>query len=97
MTATLPRNLGIPVRQSTRIPDFKFLNQPRPQSCHCEPAEYAIMGSLSIVALSLLLVWITSHLWTFRRNYHAARATGVPMIVCLYDPDSVSAAPKYSY
>jgi hypothetical protein len=53
-----------------------------------------MMGLLSIVALSVLLMWITSHLWTFRCNYHAARATDLPMVACLYDPDSVSIALK---
>jgi hypothetical protein len=49
-----------------------------------------MMGLLLIGVISILLIWITSHLRIFIRNYNAARATGLPIVICPYDPDSVS-------
>ncbi|KAH3947634.1 hypothetical protein HBH53_112200 [Parastagonospora nodorum] len=48
-----------------------------------------MMGLLLIGIVAILLIWIMSHLRIFIRNYNAARATGLPIVICPYDPDSV--------
>jgi hypothetical protein len=37
-----------------------------------------------------LLLWIAFQLRVLFRNYHAACATGLCIVICPYDPDSVS-------
>ena len=48
------------------------------------------MISLFSGLLVILLLHITSTLWRLNRNYQAARLTGLPVVVCPYDPDGVS-------
>lgn len=45
-----------------------------------------------IVAFS---IWVTSQLRTLIRNYRAACATGLPIVICPYDPDSLSSYPSF--
>ncbi|KAE8834074.1 hypothetical protein PTNB73_09924 [Pyrenophora teres f. teres] len=47
------------------------------------------MGSLSAGLITLTLLYVASRLWHLNYNYRAARATGLPMVICPYDPDSV--------
>lgn len=37
-----------------------------------------------------LCIWATLQVRILIRNYRAACATGLPIIICPYDPDSVS-------
>jgi hypothetical protein len=43
-----------------------------------------------IACIVFLSLWITSHLRALIQNYYTARATGLPVVICPYDPDSVS-------
>lgn len=45
-----------------------------------------IYGAIGLIPL----LWVVKSLYALSRNYRAARATGLPLIVCPYDPDSVS-------
>ncbi|KAH7258011.1 cytochrome P450 [Fusarium tricinctum] len=47
------------------------------------------MNYLFIGPIVALLVWATLQVRTLMRNYRAACATGLPIIICPYDPDSV--------
>ncbi|KAK8093214.1 uncharacterized protein PG998_014615 [Apiospora kogelbergensis] len=38
----------------------------------------------------VLLLWMGSQLWALNRNYRAARLMGLPIVLCPFDPDSVS-------
>ncbi|RFN52109.1 cytochrome p450 [Fusarium flagelliforme] len=46
------------------------------------------MNILLTALIVALLIWITSHIRTLIRNYRAACATGLPIVICPYDPDS---------
>jgi hypothetical protein len=48
------------------------------------------MISLFTGLVTIALLYVTSRLWLLRQNYHIARATGLPIVVCPYDPDGVS-------
>jgi hypothetical protein len=48
------------------------------------------MISLLTVLFTVTLLYITSRLWLLNQNYRVARATGLPTVVCPYDPDGVS-------
>lgn len=45
-----------------------------------------IDGAIGLIPL----LWVARSLYALSRNYRAARATGLPLIVCPFDPDSVS-------
>lgn len=51
---------------------------------------YNTMGILYYGIVLITLCFITPQLWALQRNYRAARATGLPIVVFPYDPDSVS-------
>jgi hypothetical protein len=40
--------------------------------------------------VTIMLLYTASRLWLLGQNYRAARTTGLPIVVCPYDPDSVS-------
>ncbi|KAI2481247.1 hypothetical protein Ptr902_07042 [Pyrenophora tritici-repentis] len=46
------------------------------------------MGSLSAGLITLTLLYVASRLWHLNYNYRVARAAGLPVIICPYDPDS---------
>jgi hypothetical protein len=48
------------------------------------------MGTILTGLFTILVIYISTRLWHLHRNYRAARATGLPVVVCPYDPDSVS-------
>jgi hypothetical protein len=53
------------------------------------------MNYLFIGPIVALLVWATLQVRTLMRNYRAACATGLSIIICPYDPDSVSFYPSF--
>ncbi|KAK7967585.1 uncharacterized protein PG986_001862 [Apiospora aurea] len=38
----------------------------------------------------VLLLWVGSQLWALNRNYRAARLMGLPIVLCPFDPDSLT-------
>jgi hypothetical protein len=50
-------------------------------------------NTMSILYYGIVLItlrFIAPQLWALQRNYRSARATGLPIVVFPYDPDSVS-------
>ncbi|KAJ4005759.1 hypothetical protein NW752_011087 [Fusarium irregulare] len=50
------------------------------------------MNVLLLGAIVAFSIWITSQLRTLIRNYRVACATGLPIVICPYDPDSFAFA-----
>ena len=48
------------------------------------------MGTLVVGIVLVILTYFVSTLWFLNRNYRAARAVGVPIVICPYDPENVS-------
>lgn len=46
--------------------------------------------TLIVGFIGAVLLYLGPKLRRFSNNYQAARATGLPMILCPYNPDSVS-------
>jgi hypothetical protein len=47
------------------------------------------MISLFSTLVTIALLYVSSRLWLLSQNYRVARATGLPIVVCPYDPDGV--------
>lgn len=45
-----------------------------------------VYGAIGLIPL----LWVAKILYALSGNYRAARATGLPLVVCPYDPDGVS-------
>ncbi|OLN86258.1 putative cytochrome P450 CYP13A3 [Colletotrichum chlorophyti] len=46
------------------------------------------MGFIHGALLFVPLAWVASQAWALYRNYQAARTTGLPIIICPYDPEN---------
>lgn len=47
------------------------------------------MITLGVGLVLAPLLYVASTLWYLIRNYRSARAVGVPIVICPYDPDNV--------
>jgi hypothetical protein len=49
------------------------------------------MGFLLVAIALVPLSWMASNLWALYLNYQAARTSGLPILICPFDPENVRA------